>query len=80
MKKVIKMSLALSLVILMIITSFSSYAGWDYKSEISIDRMEGRIYIVTHCEDKLGDDCNTVGSASRIDITLLMDMLRRFRR
>lgn len=80
MKKAFKMSLALSIVVLMITTSFSSYAGWDYKSEISIDRMEGRVYIVTHCEDKLGDDCNMVGSASRIDITLLMDMLRRLRR
>lgn len=71
---------ALAVILFVATSSFSSYAGWDYKSETSIDRMEGRIYIVTHCEDKLGDDCNMVGSASRTDITVLMDMLKLFKR
>lgn len=53
--------------------SINSYAymatGWDYKSEVSLDRMDGRTYVVTHCESKIGDDCTTPGSASRIDFS-----------
>lgn len=60
--------------------SFSSTAGWDYKSEVTIDRIDGRTYIRTDCEDKLGDDCNMPGSSSRVDISIMINMLKAFSR
>lgn len=54
--------------------SINSYAvrpGWDYKSIEDIDRMDGRTYLVTHCEDKPGDDCTTPGAGTRIEIPFL---------
>ncbi|REG87070.1 hypothetical protein [Algoriphagus antarcticus] len=52
--------------------SINSYAleetGWDYKSVEDIDRMDGRTYLVSHCEDKPGDDCTTPGSSTRIEL------------
>jgi len=59
--------------------SFSETSGWDYKSEGSIDKMDGRWYYRSDCEDKVGDDCTTPGSATRTDITSLMNALRVFR-
>lgn len=49
--------------------------GWDYKSEETIDLMEGRWYLRTDCEKKPGDDCNMPGSATRIDISELMELV-----
>lgn len=49
--------------------------GWSYKSVESIDRMAGSTYIVSHCEDKIGDDCTTPGSATRMDISLVVSVL-----
>ncbi|NVK49146.1 MAG: hypothetical protein HWE09_05220 [Cyclobacteriaceae bacterium] len=55
-----------------------SHAGWDYKSVESIDRIDGRTYIVTHCENKIGDDCTTPGSATRMDITPVIELLEGY--
>ena len=49
--------------------------GWNYKSVESIDRMGGSTYLVTHCEDKIGDDCTTPGTATRIDISAVISVL-----
>ncbi|MCS5490708.1 hypothetical protein [Algoriphagus limi] len=55
-----------------------SFAGWEFKSVESIDRMDGRTYIVTHCENKIGDDCTTPGSATRMDITPVVELLEGY--
>jgi hypothetical protein len=70
-------SLSLFFGITLALTSLSthSFAGWEYKSVESIDRMDGRTYLVSHCENKIGDDCTTPGSATRIDISVLAEFL-----
>ncbi|MGW8121809.1 hypothetical protein ACV07N_04045 [Roseivirga echinicomitans] len=75
MKNGFRIISSLGALMLMLCLSFNSFAGWDYKSEVSLDRMEGRLYIVTHCEDKLGDDCNMPGSASRTDISIIEKLI-----
>lgn len=56
----------------------STYAGWEYYSDVSIDIMNGRTYIVSHCEDKIGDDCTHPGSATRMDISPVVDLLEGY--
>ncbi|WP_141719646.1 hypothetical protein [Roseivirga misakiensis] len=75
MKKIRAVVLCLCLAFSCSQISFSETSGWDYKSDNSIDKIEGRWYFRTDCEDKPGDDCTTPGSASRIDITSLMKLL-----
>jgi hypothetical protein len=69
MKKAVRRISDLGVVMFALCLTSNAFAGWDYKSVVSLDKMDGRTYIVTHCEDKLGDDCNMPGSASRIDIS-----------
>ena len=57
------------------LVSNHSFAGWEYKSVESIDRMDGKTYLVSHCENKIGDDCTTPGSATRCDISILAEFL-----
>jgi hypothetical protein len=71
MKKAVRRISYLGVVMFTLCFSFNTFAGWDYKSQVSLDRMGGILYIVTHCENKLGDDCNMPGSASRTDISIL---------
>jgi len=61
---------------LVIALTFTSYAGWDYRSVESFDRMDGRTYLVTHCQDQIGDDCTTPGSATRLDISIVVETLQ----
>lgn len=49
--------------------------GWDFKSDESIDKIGGIWYLRSDCEDKPGDDCTMPGSATRIDITSLMEIV-----
>ena len=53
--------------------------GWDYKSEESIDKMEGKTYLRTDCEDKPGDDCTMPGSSTRMDISDIVDLIKIIR-
>ncbi|WP_075350105.1 hypothetical protein [Algoriphagus marinus] len=78
MKKNIKKSLFVGFTFAVFSIPFNSFAGWDYKSVESLDKMDGRTYIVSHCEDKLGDDCNMPGSATRMDISVTVEMLEGF--
>ncbi len=67
-KKITLMISTLSLVMLMC-TPVKADSGWDYKSDVSLDRIDGRWYMRTDCLDLIGDDCNTKNSSSRIDVT-----------
>ncbi|UJP63360.1 hypothetical protein [Mongoliitalea daihaiensis] len=51
-------------------------ASWSYKSDVGLDFMDGRLYVVTHCTNKIGDDCTTPGSASRSDITVILEIAK----
>lgn len=76
MKNTIKNSLFSCIALFAFAIPFNSFAGWDYKSQESIDRMDGRTYIVSHCENKIGDDCTTPGSATRMDISAVTETLQ----
>lgn len=74
MKSFHKVSSFIGFLSLALVSNYS-FAGWEFKSVESFDRMEGRTYVVSHCEDKIGDDCTTPGSATRYDITILAEFL-----
>ncbi len=81
MKKSLKKSLFAGIVLLTLSTPFNlfaGYAGWDYKSTESFDRMDGRTYLVSHCEDKIGDDCTTPYSATRFDVSIVVELLEGY--
>jgi hypothetical protein len=79
MKKAVRRISYLGVVMFTLCFSFNTFAGWDYKSEVGFDRIDGRSYVVIHCEDKLGDDCNMVGSATRIDYSIIEQILGAIR-
>jgi len=76
MKKNIKNSFVAFIAFYAFSMPLNSFAGWDYKSTESIDRLDGRTYIVSHCENKIGDDCTSPGSATRMDISAVTEMLQ----
>lgn len=76
MKNLLKFSFGGFLVLLMLAIPNYSHAGWDYYAAVSIDIMNGRTYIVSHCEDKIGDDCTNPGSATRFDVTAVSEVIQ----
>lgn len=56
--------------------SYSSSSEWEYRSESYVDKIEGRYYWVTQCNNQLGDDCNVPYSASRIDVTEMYTIMK----
>lgn len=50
-------------------------AGWDYKSDVSLDKMDGKYYLRTDCGTFIGDDCTTPGSSSRVDVSIVIDVI-----
>jgi hypothetical protein len=79
MKKAVRRISYLGVLTFMLCFTFNSFAGWDYKSEVGFDRIDGRSYVVIHCVDKLGDDCNMVGSATRIDFSIIESIAKAIR-
>lgn len=75
MKKSIKNCLFLFVALFAFSIPFNSFAGWEYRSVESFDMIDGRAYIVSHCQDQIGDDCTTPGSATRVDVTLVVEVL-----
>lgn len=69
MKLKFKIASFLGALLFTLCLSVNSFAGWDYYASSRVDNMDGRTYIVMDCEDKLGDDCNMIGSAIRTDVT-----------
>lgn len=57
----------------LIITGFAfsttlNAEGWDYKSEESLDVMDGELYVRSDCTQFTGDDCTTTGASWRLNI------------
>lgn len=75
MKKSLNSSLFTLFAFFTLVMPFDSFAGWEYKSVESFDMMDGRAYIVSHCQDQIGDDCTNPGSATRVDVTLVIEVL-----
>ena len=36
--------------------------GWDYRSDESLDMMDGELYVRADCTGFVGDDCTTEGA------------------
>ncbi|MFT6972521.1 MAG: hypothetical protein ACJAXX_003104 [Roseivirga sp.] len=56
--------------------------GWDYKSEESLDVMDGELYVRADCTEFPGDDCNMTGASWRMNIDAVQwvaSQLKKFR-
>ncbi len=81
MKKKRTFFLSLCLTIAILAIPFNARASeWEYKSDESVDRINGEWYMRTDCEDKPGDDCTTPGASTRISIDALTAILKLIRR
>lgn len=74
-KRIVFLSLCLVVATLAIPINANA-SGWDYKSDESVDRMNGEWYMRTDCEDKPGDDCTTPGASTRLSIDALTAILK----
>lgn len=56
--------------------------GWDYKSEESLDKMDGELYVRADCTGFAGDDCTTSGASWRMNIDVIewvVSQMKKFR-
>lgn len=75
MRNKISLLLIGGFLMVMALVPFQASAGFDYKSDVTIDKMDGRYYLRTDCGTFTGDDCTTPGSSSRVDISAVVDVI-----